>query len=38
MPVGEIGKTLQIIIGSDSISRRLKEQYNGLKKALETAM
>jgi hypothetical protein len=35
MPVGEVGKNLQIITGSDSLSRRLKEQFSGLKRAVE---
>jgi hypothetical protein len=37
MPVGEIGKNLQLLSGSDCLSRRLKEQYSGLKKAIETS-
>lgn len=35
MPVGEVGKNLQAITGCDGLSRRLKEQYSGLKKAIE---
>ncbi len=35
MPVGEIGKNLQAITGCDSLSKRLKEQFSGLKKAIE---
>lgn len=36
MPVGEVGKNLQLILGSDTLPRRLKDQFGGLKKALET--
>jgi hypothetical protein len=35
MPVGEIGKNLQAITNCDTLSKRLKEQFGGLKKALE---
>mmetsp|Transcript_3185 Transcript_3185/g.4537 ORF Transcript_3185/g.4537 Transcript_3185/m.4537 type:complete len:1323 (-) Transcript_3185:253-4221(-) len=35
MPVGEVGKNLQILSGCDALSRRLKEQFGGLKKAIE---
>lgn len=35
MPVGEVGKNLQTMTGSENLSRRLKEQFNGLKKAIE---
>eukprot|EP01038_Epipyxis_sp_PR26KG_P006440 gene6440-8861_t len=35
MPVGEIGKNLQIIFGSDHLSKKLKESFGGLKKAIE---
>eukprot|EP01034_Spumella_vulgaris_P023918 gene23918-30197_t len=35
MPVGEIGKNLQAITGCDTLSKRLKEQFSGLKKAIE---
>jgi hypothetical protein len=38
MPVGEVGKNLQLITGSDSISKRLKDQYGGLKKTIEGAL
>lgn len=38
LPVGEIGKNLQFILGSDAISRKLKELYGGLKKTLENAL
>lgn len=37
MPVGEVGKHLHLITGSHAISRRLKENYQGLKKAIEAA-
>ena len=37
MPVGEIGKNLQSISGCEALSKRLKEQFGGLKKAIETA-
>lgn len=37
MPVGEVGKNLQLITNSDTISRRLKDQFNGLKKAIEVS-
>mmetsp|Transcript_30540 Transcript_30540/g.60769 ORF Transcript_30540/g.60769 Transcript_30540/m.60769 type:complete len:486 (-) Transcript_30540:643-2100(-) len=37
MPVGEVGKNLQTMTGSDSISRRLKDQFGGLKKCIELA-
>eukprot|EP00981_Chlorochromonas_danica_P014418 scaffold7965_cov159-Ochromonas_danica.AAC.2 len=36
MPVGEIGKNLQALLNCDNnLSRRLKEQFGGLKKAIE---
>ena len=35
MPVGEVGKNLQAMTGSDTLSRRLKDQFSGLKKAME---
>ena len=35
MPVGEVGKNLQLMTGSENLSRRLKEQFRGLKKAME---
>ena len=35
MPVGEIGKNLQLLTGCDTLSKRLKEQFSGLKKAIE---
>lgn len=35
MPVGEVGKNLQTMTGSDTLSKRLKEQFNGLKRAIE---
>lgn len=37
MPVGEIGKHLQVITNSDTISRRLKDQFGGLKKTIESS-
>lgn len=37
MPVGEVGKNLQLVSNSDTISKRLKDQYTGLKKAMEMA-
>eukprot|EP01035_Chromulina_nebulosa_P024194 gene24194-31452_t len=37
MPVGEVGKNLQSISGCEALSRRLKEQFGGLKKAIESA-
>jgi len=37
MPVGEIGKNLQSLLGCDLLSKRLKEQFSGLKKAIEHA-
>jgi hypothetical protein len=37
MPVGEIGKNLQAILGCENLSRRLKEQFTGLKRAIENA-
>jgi hypothetical protein len=37
MPVGEIGKYLHIVTGSDMVSKRLKEAFGGLKKAIEGA-
>jgi hypothetical protein len=37
MPVGEIGKHLHVVTGSDVISKRLKEVFGGLKKAVESA-
>ena len=37
MPVGEVGKCLQLLTGCDNISKRLKEQFGGLKKTIETA-
>jgi len=37
MPVGEIGKNLALIFGCDNLSRRLKEQFTGLKRAIENA-
>lgn len=37
MPVGEVGKNLQTITGCESLSKRLKEQFGGLKKAIETS-
>jgi hypothetical protein len=36
MPVGEVGKNLQSLIGCESLSKRLKDQYSGLKRAIET--
>lgn len=35
MPVGEIGKNLQLLTGCDTLSKRLKDQFSGLKKAIE---
>jgi len=35
MPVGEIGKNLQALLGCELLSKRLKEQFSGLKKAIE---
>lgn len=35
MPVGEIGKNLQALLCCDNLSKRLKEQLGGLKKAIE---
>lgn len=37
MPVGEIGKNLQAILGCENLSRRLKDQFTGLKRAIEHA-
>lgn len=37
MPVGEIGKNLALIFGCDNLSRRLKDQFTGLKRAIENA-
>lgn len=36
MPVGEIGKNIQSMTGCENLSKKLKEQFSGLKKALET--
>jgi hypothetical protein len=38
MPVGEVGKNLQIMSGSDTMSKRVKEQFGGLKKAIEFSL
>ena len=35
MPVGEVGKNLQTMTGSENLSKRLKDQFSGLKKAIE---
>jgi len=35
MPVGEVGKNLQAMTGSETLSKRLKEQFGGLKRAIE---
>lgn len=37
MPVGEVGKNLQAILACESLSRRLKDQFTGLKRAIESA-
>jgi hypothetical protein len=37
MPVGEIGKNLQSLLGCDALSKRLKDQFSGLKRAIENA-
>lgn len=37
MPVGEIGKNLQLITACPQLSKRLKDQFGGLKKAVEMA-
>ena len=36
MPVGEIGKNIQSMTGCENLSKKLKEQFSGLKKAMET--
>ena len=35
IPVGEIGKEIQMMTGSDCAMKKLKEQFTGLKKVLE---
>lgn len=37
MPVGEIGKNLQALLGCDALSKRLKDQFSGLKRAIENS-